>query len=133
MEFAGLNIFAVGTALIASMVIGAIWYGIFAKLWMAAAGITPDELDQKPSLYAIAALCQLIMAFMLAGLIGHLDLVSLRGGILTGAFCWLGFVVTSITVNHRFQNASWSLTLINSGHWLVVLVAQGAIIGAIGV
>ena len=133
MEFAGINYIAVGLALVASMIIGAIWYGIFAKPWMAAVGLGPDDLEQKPSLYVIAALCQLVMAWMLAGVIGHLGMMSLTGGLITALFCWLGFIATAITVNHRFQGSSWALTIINCGHWLAVLLAQGAIIGWMGI
>ena len=131
MEFAGINYLAVGVALVASMIIGAVWYGIFAKPWMAAAGIDADKLEQKPSLYIIAIICQAFMAWMLAGVIGHLGTTTIGGGLITALFCWAGFIATSITVNHRFQDASWSLTLINTGHWLFVLLAQGAIIGAL--
>ena len=133
MEFSGINYLAVGAALIASMVIGAIWYGVFGKPWMAAIGMAEDPPKQEPSLYVIAIIAQAIMAWMLAGIIGHLGMMSIKGGLITALFCWLGFIVTSITVNHRFQGANWNLTFINCGHWLAVLLVQGAIIGAFGV
>lgn len=131
MELTTMNYVGIGAALVASMVIGAMWYGIFAKPWIAAAGINADELEQKPSLYLIAAICQLTMAVALTGVITHLGFTNLRGGLITAFFCWAGFVATSITVNHRFQDSPWSLTLINCGHWLAVLLAQGAIIGSL--
>jgi hypothetical protein len=34
-----------------------------------------------------------------------------------------------MTVNHAFQGAKRSLTLIDGGHWLGVLVLQGAVLG----
>jgi len=133
MEFSGINYFAVGAALIASMVVGAIWYGVFAKPWMAAVGMEGESPKQEPSLYVIAIIAQAVMAWMLAGIIGHLGMMSIKGGVIVAVFCWLGFIVTSITVNHRFQGANWNLTLINCGHWLAVLLVQGVIIGAFGV
>lgn len=133
MEFHGINYLAVGIALIVSMLIGALWYGVMAKPWMKAVGLGDDDLEQKPSLYIIAVLCQAVMAWMLAGLIGHLGTQTLVSGMFTGILCWIGFVATTITVNHRFQDASWSLTGINVGHWLLVLAAQGAIIGWMGI
>lgn len=133
MEFVGPNYLAIGVAVVASMIIGAIWYGVLAKLWMKAAGINSDELEQKPSLYIVAAICQIIMAWMMSGVIGHLGMLTLGGGLLTGLFCWLGFAATTMTVNHRFQGRGWDLTLIDGGHWLAVMLAQGAIIGALGV
>jgi hypothetical protein len=46
---------------------------------------------------------------------------------------WLGFVATTLVVNNTFQGAKRSLTYIDSGHWLGVLLLQGAIIGLLGV
>ncbi|MBL4891271.1 MAG: DUF1761 domain-containing protein [Rhizobiaceae bacterium] len=129
MDFAGINFLAIAVAVVASMIIGAAWYGGLSKPWIKAANINEDDLEQKPSLYIIAAICQIIIAFFLAGIIGHLAIDSLWTGAVTAFFCWLGFVVPTMTVNHRFQGARWSLTIIDSGFWLLVFVAQGAIIG----
>jgi hypothetical protein len=75
------------------------------------------------------------MAYVLAGVIGHLgaERVTLMNGIVSGALVWLGFVLTTLTVNHRYGMQTWSLTVIDGGHWLGVLVIQGAIIGWWGV
>jgi hypothetical protein len=75
------------------------------------------------------------MAWVLAGVIGHLGPgeVTLRNGIISAAFVWLGFVITTLTVNNAFQRARWALTLIDGGHWLGVLLLQGAVIGLMGV
>jgi hypothetical protein len=45
---------------------------------------------------------------------------------------WLGFVLTSMILNHRYQNSKWSLTLIDGAHLLLVLIAQGVVIGLFG-
>jgi hypothetical protein len=41
--------------------------------------------------------------------------------------------MTSLVVNHAFQGVRRTLTLIDGGHWLGVLLIQGAIIGWFGV
>ena len=56
----------------------------------------------------------------------------MRNGIISGAFCWLGFVITTILVNNSFAHRDRRLLLIDGGHWLLVLVLMGAIIGAMG-
>ena len=78
---------------------------------------------------------QLLMAWVLAGLIGHLGegQVTLSNGIISGAFVWLGFVATTLVVNHGFQMRLGLLTLIDAGHWLGVLLIMGGIIGAFGI
>ena len=100
---------------------------------MAAAKVAKADLSISKTIFLIAAVCQLIMAFLLAGVMGHLGRVDIAGGLTTGFFLWLGFVATTMTVNHRFQGKGWALTAIDGGHWLAVLLVQGAIIGAFGV
>jgi hypothetical protein len=77
----------------------------------------------------------LVMAWVLAGMIGHFGTgqATLVNGLVSGAFVWLGFVVTTLAANHAFQGQKRALTLIDGGHWLGVLAIEGAVIGAIGV
>ena len=133
MAFSGINYLAVLIAAAASFASGAVWYRALGTQWMAAAGITPEQIDQSPKIYVVAGVCQLIMAFLMAGVLGHLGRADLLGGLITAGFLWLGFVVTSMTVNHRFQGKGWNLTLIDGGYWLVAMAIQGAIIGVMGV
>jgi hypothetical protein len=96
-----------------------------------------DELKASSPIipYVITFVCQLVMAAMLAGVIGHLGkaYVTAKAGVISGFFIWLGFVVTTLTVNHTFQGAKRALTLIDCGHWLGVLLVQGLVIGWMGV
>lgn len=140
MGFAGLNYSAVLAAAVASFLFGGLWYGALSKQWLAAIGKTLDDIkapDGQPvwMAYAVTFACQLVMAWVLAGVIGHLGpgQVTVRNGIISGAFVWLGFVLTSTVVNHTFQGHKRALTLIDAGHWLGVLAIQGAVIGLFGV
>ena len=134
MQFGGINYLAVLVAAAAGFGTGMIWYMVFGKAWMAALGKSQEDLKPKPAPFIAAVLCQLVMAFMLAGLIGHLGdaQVTLTNGVLSGALVWGGFVITTMIVNHTFQGASRALTLIDGGHWLAVLIVMGAIIGQFG-
>jgi hypothetical protein len=73
------------------------------------------------------------MAYMFAGVLGHLGQVTPRNGVITGLFLWVGFVITTLIVNYVFQNQKPMLTVIDGGHWLGVLLIEGAVIGAFGV
>jgi len=77
----------------------------------------------------------LVMAWMLAGVLGHLGPgeVTLKNGVITGAFLWFGFILTTMVVNFCFSGRDKRLLLIDLGNWLIALVVMGAIIGAIGV
>lgn len=138
--FENVNFIAIGLATIASMAIGAAWYSGLAKPWIAANGFTEQqkksiEENDTPIIYVIAALSHLVMAYILSGVIFHAagDAITLGDGVLTAFLIWIGFIVTSMMVNHRFQFKSYALTVIDSGHYLFVLLAQGAIIGWFGV
>jgi len=137
MAFAGTNYLAVVIAAAVSYVFGALYYGALAKPWMAATGRTEDEIKSNASIapYVVAAIALLVMATVLAGVLGHLGpgQVTVRNGIVSALFVWLGFVATTLAVNHAFQGSRRSLTVIDGGHWLGVLLIQGTIIGGMGV
>lgn len=50
---------------------------------------------------AIAMAALLVMAYMLAGVIGHLGVgqVTPRNGVIAGVFLWVGFVIAPLIVN----------------------------------
>jgi len=137
-----LNHVAVLLAALASFAFGAAWYGALAKTWLAARGDggRPQVMARVgpiPVAYLIAFLAELVMAWMLAGILLHLAQGGLvpgpRNGLISAAFLWLGFVATTLVVNHAFQGAKAALTMIDGGHWLGVLLIQGAILGAWGI
>jgi hypothetical protein len=145
MTFAGVNYFAVLVAAVAAWFAGAVWYMTLAKPWVAALGRTMEQFKAeqaenagKPRAmvpFLLAFVAELIMAWALAGTLAHLGpgQVTLRNGIVAALFLWLGFVITTMVVNNAFSGRKPMLTAIDGGHWLVVLLLMGAIIGAMGV
>lgn len=132
MIFEGMNYVAVIIAAIAGMMIGAVWYGVFAKPWIRAVGFEEDP-KPEPKTYVVALAAQFVVAYILAGLIGHMGEHSLWNGVVSAVFAWLGFTLAPMSVNHRFQGSGWDLTIIDSGYWFAVFVVMGAIIGWMGV
>jgi Protein of unknown function (DUF1761) len=144
MTFAGMNYLAVVIAAVAGWLVGAAWYGLLAKRWVAALDLTTEEFNKRRAAtrgitrqllpFVLAFVGDLIMAWILAGVLGHLGpgQVTLRNGIISGAFLWFGFVLTALAVNNAFAGRKYMLTVIDAGHWLAVLVVMGAIIGAMG-
>lgn len=140
MPFAGTSYFVILVAAVAAWLAGAAWYMLLGKQWMAALGTTSEKMQEArnqpgamlPFIYAFLA--NLVMAWVLASLIGHLGpgQTTLRNGIISGAFCWLGFVIPSMVVNNSFARRDPRLLAIDGGHWLIVLLLMGAIIGGFG-
>lgn len=126
------NYLAVVIAAVAGFFLSWGWYALFGPVWMKALGQTKEDLKPKPLPFVLAAIAYLLMAWMLAGLLGHLANVTLRGGLLGAFFVWAGFVLTTVPVNQTFRGTSASVILIDLGNWLAVLLLMGAIIGAFG-
>ena len=137
MAFSGINYIAVLVAAAAGFAFGAVWYTALGKRWMAAAKVSEADLKMEGFAskvpFLVAAVCQLVLAYLLAGLMSHLGRVDLAGGLTTAFWLWLGFVATTMAVNHRFQGKGWDLTAIDGGHWLIGMLIQGAVIGLFGV
>ncbi len=133
MLFAGVNLIAVLAAAVAAFIAGSVWYGVLGKAWMAALGRDAETFKPSPGPFIIAFVGELVMAFVLAGLIGHMGDVTIRFGVISALFVWLGFVATTVAINNAYQGSRWSLPLIDAGHWLLVLLVMGAVIGAFGV
>jgi hypothetical protein len=135
MVFAGMNYLAILVAAVAAFGFGAIYYMSLSSQWLAAVGKKKEELSSSMAPFVISIVSLLVMAQVLAGTIAHLGggQVTVRTGIITGAFMWLGFVATTTATNYAFGGRKASLTVIDCIHWLGVLVIQGAVIGAIGI
>lgn len=139
MTFAGMNYWAILAAGAAGFLFGGLWYRLLAKPWKAAHGFTTEQIrahhgkGAPPWPLILALLADLVMAWMLAGVLGHLGDVSVRSGVISAAVLWSGFILTTLAVNNTFGMRSPRLILIDGGHWLGVLLLMGAIIGAWGV
>jgi hypothetical protein len=135
MVFAGMNYLAILVAAVAAFGFGAIYYMSLSRQWLAAIGKKKEELSPSMTPFVVSIVSLLVMAQVLAGTIAHLggSQVTVRTGIITGAFLWLGFVATTTATNYAFGGRKAALTVIDCIHWLGVLVIQGAVIGAIGI
>jgi Protein of unknown function (DUF1761) len=131
-----INYLAVVVAALAGFALGWGWYTVLGKAWMAALGKSKEDCEKGQHSFTpliIAAVSCFLMAWMLAGLMGHLSDVTIKGGVVSAIFVWIGFVLTTVATNHAFEGMRPVVTAIDAGHWLAVLVLMGAIIGAFGV
>jgi hypothetical protein len=141
MTFAGISYLAVIVAAVVAWLVSAGWYMSLGRIYQAALGKTPEQCKaemQKPGAFlpfVYAFIGNLVIAWMLAGVLGHLGpgQVTLRNGVIAGAFLWFGFILTTMTVNYSFSGRDRRLLLIDLGNWLMVLVVIGAVVGAVGV
>src|SRR5208282_6702565 len=106
------------------------------KPWMAAQGFTRESMkaNRSPLPFILVFVANLVMATALAGVIGHLGVgqVTLKNAVISAIAVWLGFIATTLAANYSFGRRPLKLYLIDAGHWLAVLIAQGIVIGAMG-
>ena len=143
MTFAGINYLAILIAAVVGWLAGAVWYGLLGKAWVAAQGRTMEEFKAQQAAmvgkfsgqipFILAFFANLVMAWVLAGMVGHMGSVTIRSAVISALFAWLGFIVTTMLVNNAFTGRRYTLAAIDAGYWLVVLVLMGVVIGWIGV
>ena len=136
-HFADINWLAIVLATVASMALGMAWYTILGNQWMAALGKTREELmpeGKNASMpFVIAGICQLIMAYFMHILIGALmgtsaTDIQIVDALIIALHLWFGFILTSMLINHAYQGQKLSLTVIDSGYLLGVLLIQGLVL-----
>lgn len=134
-----INYPAVLVAAVAAFVFGAVWYGALGRQWMAALGKSADEIkgasgaNKMPVVpMLVSFIAEIMMAAITAGLMAHLGAISITNGVLIGGLCWLGFIASTVCVNNAYAGRKLALTVIDSAHWLGVLLIIGAVIGAFG-
>ena len=134
MDHLAVNWLAVVLATIASMALGIAWYMGLSRQWLAALGKSRDQInpdDRSPYIWSV--IVQFVMAYFIALLTPKLfGSTTVANGIWCAIHMWVGFVITSMILNHRYQGQKWSLTFIDGGYLLGVLVLQGIVIGLFG-
>lgn len=129
------------TAAIAAWIFGAIYYGLLGRKWIEAQGMTMEQCKTqaaarstavKVAPFILSFIAEIVMASILSGVMFHVNIYTVRAGAISGALCWLGFVLTTVVVNNAYTFRRLSLTVIDTGHWLGVLVIMGAILGWFG-
>src|ERR1700691_4619138 len=101
MAFAGIDHLAVLVAAVIAWLASAAWYMSLGKVYTAALGKTPEQMaaDRKkpgaflPFVYAFVA--NIVIAWMLAGLLGHLGpgQATPQNGIISAAVLWVSLIL----------------------------------------
>lgn len=131
-----INLLAVLVAAVATFVLGGLWYSplLFGKVWVRAHGYTPEKMESMRAgvgrSYAVSFLCYLVMATVMALLIGATDTVTALGGVRLGALCWLGFAATIGLTANLFSDKPLATYLLDAGYQLVYLSVMGGILAS---
>jgi hypothetical protein len=141
MNFTSVNCLSILFAAVAAWIFGGVYYSSLSKPWLAAQDKTLEQCKAeqagksgaaKAVPFILVFVGELIMAFVLYGILVHLGAFTLRAGIVSGAFCWFGFVLPTVAANNAFCARKPMLTIIDCAAWLGTLVIIGAILGSMG-
>ena len=99
-------------AAIVAWIFGAVYYGLLGKFWLAAQGKTMESMKLenagKSALanaapFILSFVAEILMAWALYGVLTHMGMFAFRAGMIAGALCWLGFVLTTVAVLFAFS------------------------------
>ena len=138
LQIVPLNYVAVVVAAIASMVIGFLYYSpsLFGGKWMKLAGITKKEADKAmkqgmAKTLVLGFITALVMAWVIAMIIGNVGAATVTEGAMVGFWAWLGFVATFSYHGVLWGKQPHSLGTLQNGNNLISMVVIGAIIAAL--
>jgi len=136
-KFTGISFVAVIVAALVAFLIGGVWYtALFGKQWIALQGFSEEKVKEMqanrppPVFFGGMIISYLVLALILALLIGALPEKSAFGGAGLGVLVWLG-PAAAIGMTHWIaSDKPIGVFLIDAGCELVYLVLMGLILGA---
>jgi hypothetical protein len=134
MGTATINWWAVITAAVAYMALGALWYSpaLFAAAWMKGIGKTKEQLAAgfTPLVFVWALFFSFMAAYGIGRIFVLIGLSSVWDGIVLGLLAGTCFVLPTMGVNDIFEQRPCRLCFINVLYHIAGFVLIGVIIGA---
>ena len=131
MNFTDVSILAIILAVVANMVLGALWYSpiLFANIWVKALGKKMENINPKGANigYALTTLGGIFTAFVLSLLIHLLDTVTILDGAIIGFLVGLVAAFRELSPTF-FESRKYTLFFISAGYHIVSLTIMGIII-----
>lgn len=122
-------------ATVAAMVIGFLWYGpVFGKIWLAAMGMTQEQVKEQGSSMAIpiSIVTAFVTALVLAVVMSAVGADSIGDGVAWGLLASIGFIATSQMNNAAYEGRNGTVVGLYIAYQVVTLGVMGAIISGIG-
>ncbi len=136
-KFSGINVWAVAVAALVAFGIGGVWYtAIFGKQWVQLQGYSEEKVKEMqvnrppPAFFGGMIASYLVLALVLALLIGALPEKTALSGAALGALVWLGPAAAIGLTGWIASDKPIGVYFIDIGCQLVYLVLMGLILGA---
>lgn len=123
MQYINLNLAPIGLAAVIGLIIGVLHFLLFR----------PEE---RPGLdfVILTAIAEFWLAAILAGalILGPPIAQPWVIAIATAVIIWIGFIVPALMVTLRFRGMPGPMAAADCVHWLIVMVAQAAVMQGVG-
>lgn len=127
------NTLAIAVATLIYFFLGAAWFTMFMRPWLAGISRTMAELKASgmpPWLgYVVAFVMTAILAHVLSWIIQATGPQTAARGATIAATLWFGFVFTTWATEYAFEARGLSILAINTGYPLVGMLLMGLVIG----
>lgn len=135
------NWLSVIVAAVAAWLFGGVYYSALGKYWMAAQGKTVEQCKAemaaktgaaKAAPFVVVFVAEIIMAWATYGILVHLNMFTVRAGLISGAALWFGYILTTVASNYAFHGRKPALIVLDSLAWLGAMLIIGGILGWFG-
>jgi hypothetical protein len=127
-----LNYPAILVSAIGKFIIGAVWYSpfLFAAQWTQLTGITEEMAGQSNMglIFGGSLVAYIVQAYVLAHFVHYTNSTTVKGGVQTGFWLWLGFIAVLLLQDTLFERKAMMLWVINGGYELVSLIVMAVIL-----
>lgn len=137
LDLASVNYLAVLVAALATFMIGGAWYtALFGKLWQRLNGFSEEKMramqakTPPPVFFGTLFACYLLVALVVALLVGALDIRGAGSGALLGLLLWLGPAAAIGMTGQIASDKPLGVFYIDASYQLIYLPLIGAILGA---
>jgi len=128
-----INWIGVLAALVASQVIGTVWYAfLFSAQWMALMGMSADSMEGGGAMtYVYGALQNLVVAVGLAWLTVKTGKSGWMGGAKLGLFACVFFALSTYALRFIYGQDNPGLIPIDGGYMVIQYVVSGALVAGL--
>ncbi len=126
----GINYLAVVVAAVAAFVASSVWYIVFGKELAKASAAFAEALQKRQPWKMLGVIVQsLVLALVLAYVIGLIGNVDWIGALRLGVLLWIGLSAMQWVGSIMWEKVPLKMAVIHAGDWLVKLVLIAVIVG----
>jgi hypothetical protein len=123
-----LHYLAIAAAAIAVFVFAAVYYSVLAGYGARWSAAWAESSGTPPWLILVELIKALVVASVIAGLVGLLGITDVAGALVLGLVLWIAFPVVLLIGSVTHENVPWQLAAIHAGDWLVKLLVIAVIV-----